>query len=43
MAGFDVVVDHKPPIVDWALPDFMIAFALANEIAAVLSQDSRGA
>src|SRR5262249_8999607 len=43
MAGFDVVVDHKSPVVDGALPDFVIAFALANEIAAVLSQDSPNA
>jgi hypothetical protein len=36
MARLDVIVDHEPPIVDWAVPDFMIAFAVANKGTAPL-------
>jgi hypothetical protein len=36
MPGFDVVINHEAPVVEGALPDFVIAFALAHERAAIL-------
>jgi hypothetical protein len=31
VARLDVIVDHEPFVADWAVPDFMITFALAHE------------
>src|SRR5262245_59249504 len=39
MPRFDVVIDHEASIVDWTVPDFVIALALADQGTTVLAQN----
>jgi hypothetical protein len=40
VAGQDLGVDHETPLGQWAVPDLMVAFALALETASALLEDA---
>src|SRR5258707_553027 len=39
LPAFDLVINHEPAAIDWAMPDFVVAFPLPNERATSFAKD----